>query len=179
MSLSTHSLARRAHPITPSRQGQRPRLSHLGTSQDSKTFDLYPLEPGLIPFHLAALTRAGLRPTNEKPPITIGSDLYTRTAATAATDPDDTCSCLRTGGLDTETAVMVVRLHTTPSRGWRVSTLWREPDGFIGDRALDIIDGGPLGYWEVTPIPEDHNVVLTPRPLDSVLRLFADASPAS
>ena len=29
VSLSTHSLARRAHPITPTRQGQRPRLSHL------------------------------------------------------------------------------------------------------------------------------------------------------
>ena len=30
MSLTTHSLARRAHPTTPSRQGQRPRLSQLG-----------------------------------------------------------------------------------------------------------------------------------------------------
>ena len=29
MSLTTHSLARRAHPTTPSRQGQRPRLSQL------------------------------------------------------------------------------------------------------------------------------------------------------
>ena len=28
-SRSTHSLARRAHPVTPSRQGQRPRFSQL------------------------------------------------------------------------------------------------------------------------------------------------------
>ena len=33
MSRSTHSLARRAQPVTPFRQGQRPRLSHLGANE--------------------------------------------------------------------------------------------------------------------------------------------------
>jgi len=149
----------------------------LGASQDRKTFELYPLEPGLIPFHLAALTRAGLRPADEKTPITIGTDLLTQTVTTAATDPDDACSRLQAQGLDADTAARIVRLLTAPSRRWRISTLWREPDGFIGDRALEIIDGGPLGYWEVTQIPKNDNVVLTPRSLDSVLRLFAAALP--
>ncbi len=42
--------------------------------------------------------------------------------------------------------------------------------------SLEVIDAGALGYWEVTPLAAGR-VALTPRGLDSVLRLLADAMP--
>lgn len=149
----------------------------LGMSPDRATFELYPVEPDLVPFHLAALTGAGKRPTTGRQPITIGSELLAESVCVAAVDPEDARALLQSGGLEQETAARIVQLHAASAKRWRVSTLWCEPDGFIGDRALEVIDGGPLGYWEVTGIAKDRTVVLTPRSLDSVLRLFADALP--
>ena len=59
---------------------------------------------------------------------------------------------------------------------WRISTLWCEPDGFVGDRNIEFVDSGAGGYWEVTPMP-GSSTLLTPRTLDSVLRLIGDAVP--
>ena len=44
---------------------------------------------------------------------------------------------------------------------------------------VEIIDGGPEGYWEVSTITADEKVVFTPRTLDAVLRLLADTASGS
>ncbi len=123
------------------------RSATVGTSHDRRTFALDPVEPGFIPFHLAALAGVGPRPAGP---------------GRAPTGID-----VRSGG-GGEPTVEAAGIR------WRISTLWRDPDGFVGDRSIEVIDAGPRGYWEVTTMP-GSTPVLTPRNLDSVLRLIGDA----
>lgn len=128
----------------------------VGTSQDRELFDLHSVEPGLLPFHLAALTGTTPRPMCPHPPIIIGGD-----DLDSARHGDPT----------------VNQLLSAPARRWKVSTLWSEADGFVGDHTLEVLETDSLGSWELTRLPESNETVLTPRSFDSLLRLLADTVP--
>lgn len=145
-------------------------VATLGTSHDPASFVLDELEAELLPFHLAAITRLGPRPLPKAEPIVVapvdlagiptrGSERARRTSAGVGGD-------------------FVEDLRAASRRRWTVSTLRLDTEGSVVDSSLEAIDAGPLGYWEVTPLATDR-VVLTPRRLDSVLRLLADAMPAN
>ena len=145
-------------------------LATVGTSQDREIFVLDPVEPALIPFHLAALAGVGPRPANHGRPMVAGRyEDFTRILDIAAPegslDAHDMESLLTRDSITEPAAVR-----------WRISTLWCEPDGFVGDRTIEFVDSGAGGYCEVTAMP-GSSTLLTPRTLDSVLRLIGDAVP--
>ena len=146
----------------------------VGASRDHSVFELHPVEPGLLPFHLAALTSLGDRPNPGLDPISVGSEVLENALRTAPSDVDATAAALQRRGVRASSARIVARLHVAPSGHWQISTLWTE-DGSVNDHRLEVIDGGALGYWEVTAAL--RHIVHTPRSLAAVLRLIGDAVP--
>jgi hypothetical protein len=150
----------------------------VGSSRDRATFDLHPVEPGLLAFHLAALTGVRIRKTVNQGPLAVDRSALAAAVPLADADRDAAKTILRTSGVAEEDAALILDLHGPPLRRWRISTLWSEPDGFVGDRALEMIDAGTLGYWEITAVPEDGRVEFTQRSPDSALRLLAKTLPS-
>ena len=156
------------------RKGSR---ATLGASRDHTVFELHPVESGLLPFYLAALTRLGVRPDPGLVPISISSDALETALRECSGDVEAAEAALQNGGVPATSARIVARLHAAPAGSWQISTLWTENDGTVRDHSLEVIDGGGLGYWEIDRVATRRRIVHTPRPLAAVLRLLADAVP--
>jgi hypothetical protein len=146
----------------------------LGTSLDHTVFELHPVEPDLLPFHLAAITRLRDRLDPAREIISIDAEVFDAARRAAAGDPEALRRGLHGQGVPAADAGLVARLHTEPGRRWQISTLRTERDGTVSDGCLSVIDGGEMGYWEVARIATDHRVAFSPRSTAGVLRLMAD-----
>ena len=158
---------------------RRGQAATVGTSRDRARFELCPIEADLIPFHLAALANLRVRPIAELEPIEIAADALAAVTRAVPASTEAAWSILRAVGLTDRAIKQLLDLQSPMARRWSVTTLWSEPDGFVGENMVEIIDGGPEGYWEVSTITADEKVIFTPRTLDAVLRLLADTASGS
>lgn len=140
----------------------------LGTAHDGDSFVLDEIEVGLLPFHLAAVTRLEVRPPPESEPMIVAGAEVADIPAGGAEPLQD--------GTEGSGGDLVLRLRAASRSRWTVSSLWGDAEGSVMNSSLEVIDAGPLGYWEVTHLAAGR-VALTARGLESVLRLLADATP--
>ena len=124
----------------------------LGRPVEPDLFQLAPLEPEYLPFHLAQLTQVGIRPD---PPftgsVTVPDGLLDDLGAAWATDVDRAVDRLRAAGVDATWADRLAIAHHHRQRTWRIASLWVGPDRSAHDHELTVLDAGPAGYWSIRP----------------------------
>jgi hypothetical protein len=132
----------------------------LGRPVEPDLFQLSPLEPEYLPFHLAQLTRVGIRPD---PPFTgsvaVPDGLLDDLATAWDSDVDGAVDRLRGAGVDPTWADRLAIAHHHRRRTWRVASLWAGPDRSAHDHELTVLDAGPAGYWVIRPGDEGPSAV--------------------
>lgn len=140
-----------------------PDAATLGISTGVDTFRLWSVHVGLIPFHLASVAGLHVAPAPPRPALTVDTEDWTQWQS----------------GRPGSGRPIGSRDRDLPDldRRWRASTMWSEPDGFVGDRSVEVVDCPVTGYWETTEMAGGESILLTPRTVDDVLRLLSDLDP--
>jgi hypothetical protein len=127
----------------------------LGRPVEPDLFELAPLDASLLPFHLAQLTRVGIRPD---PPFvgsaSVPAVLLTELETPNTIDVDLLVRRLRDAGVVQPWADRLAIAHHHRRCSWRVASLWTTSDGSARDAELRVLDAGPAGYWAITPSSE-------------------------
>jgi hypothetical protein len=151
----------------------------LGQAIEPGLFHLGPIEPDLLPFHLAQLTMVGPRPDHGfAGSADAPAGLLDELEPLWCTDPDAVAARLVGAGVGAAWAERLAGAHRHRRATWRVASLWAGPDGSAHDREVMMLDAGPEGYWEITPLPADvPSIRFTPRRFADVMEALTAAAP--
>lgn len=143
----------------------------LGRPSAHDAFALHSIEPHLLPFYLAQLTRIVARPTpGFSGSVTVPADALEIAEDLWATDPAAATAMIAGVGVEEQWAKRLVLAHRSRLRTWYATSLWTEVDHSHHDAELRVLDAGRLGYWVVTNEPKETPTLrFTVATLDEIL----------
>ena len=152
----------------------------VGHPSAHDAFALHSIEPNLLPFHLAQITRIVARPAPSfLGSITVPSEALEIAEDLWATDPAAATAVVAGAGVETQWAKRLVLAHRSRLRTWCATSLWTDLDHSHHDAELRVLDAGPLGYWVVTNEPaETPTFRFTVATFDGVLERVRALTPS-
>ena len=145
----------------------------MGRPAGSDSFELRPLEYGLLTFHLTQLVGVTPRPEPHfAGSVTVPAALLDDAVASLGADPELAARMLVDEGVDSTWADRIVTTHQHLAARWRIATLG-VADGRPHDETYDLFDSGPAGFWQVLADPAGAGyVTLATRRFVDVLELL-------
>jgi hypothetical protein len=128
----------------------------LGQPSANDTFVLHSIEPSLLPFYLAQLTRIEARPSfSFSGSVTVAAETLEVAEDHWASNPARAMAAISSAGVEARWAERLVLAHRSRLRTWCATSLWTEIDHSHHDAELRVLDAGRLGYWVVSNEPAD------------------------
>jgi hypothetical protein len=147
-----------------------PRRAVIGTTNDSRRFDLLEIDPDLMLFHLAQTTRLTPHP---QPPFSgsfaLGTDVLDLAEKLSNVDPTAAESTLTAAGITPpwEDRLLIALSHRRTV--WTVESIWLG-NGGRGQARLAVLDAGPAGCWKLTENKQGNRGRLEVVDFDAIMR---------
>ncbi len=144
----------------------------LGQPSDRDAFALFSIEPTLLPFHLAQLTKIVARPDPSfSGSVIVPVDTIEIAEELWMSDPAAATAIITGAGVEAHWAKRLVLAHRSRLRTWCATSLWTEMDHSHHDAELRVLDADHLGYWVVASEPaETPTFRFTVVTLDGILQ---------
>jgi len=126
----------------------------LGRPSGDDAFALFSIEPPLLPFHLAQLTKIVARPDPSfTGSFTVPAEAMEVAESLWTANPESASGVIVAAGVEAPWAKRLVLAHRSRLRSWCATSLWTDIDHSHHDAELRVLDAGHLGYWVVANEP--------------------------